>query len=224
VSVAQETPRVTTLMLTKEDGTIPPYVAGQYLTIYRPEGGADGKAYTVSSAPCERRLAISVKAVGAFSNRLAALRPGDVIAGSLPYGYFYSESRDTPLVMLASGIGVTPFRSMIVESAVRNPTRPLTLFYGARTLAEAAFKDEFDRIAGCVPAFRVCYFVTGEPAMGVDIFAGRMDAGRVLGLAPDSANREFLVCGSIAFVRDLWRGLRAHGVSEESLYTEAFFS
>ncbi|MDE2079389.1 MAG: hypothetical protein KGI73_03320 [Patescibacteria group bacterium] len=219
-----EAPNIKTLKLAREDGAPHRFIPGQFITVYFPElGTPQGKAYSISSAPDETEIAITVKRIGVFSNRLADLRPGDTVEASTPYGYFYSDSNETPLVMAAGGIGITPFRSIILDSLKKTPKRKLSLFYSARTAADLAFKsvlDECERRSTC----RVQYFVTREVAAPRGMASGRMSATALAAAAEGDATAEFMLCGSIPFVRDLWRGLRAEGIDEGRIYTEAFFS
>ncbi|MFA6158802.1 MAG: FAD-binding oxidoreductase [Candidatus Paceibacterota bacterium] len=225
VRVTKETEDVSTLDLEIPEGELPAYTPGQYLTVYFPESGTpEGKAYTISSAPSEKRFSLSVKAMGEFSHRLVSMRPGDTVTASLPYGYFYSESQDAPLVMIAGGIGVSPFRSMIVDIMGKNPARRLLLLYSGRTLSSMAFKGTFDELSRRNPTFQVRFFVTREEPVTPDVSVGRINGRRILEVAGDTAQAEFLICGSIPFARDLWRELKSLGVPEENMYTEAFFS
>ncbi len=223
--IFKETPDVSTLFLENPKGEMPPYKAGQYIVAYFPDTAASqGKAYTMSSAPSEKKFAISVKAMGGFSNRLCALTPGDEFTASQPYGYFYSESQDAPLVLIAAGIGVTPFRSMIVDAVGKNPSREIALFYSNRTLADIAFKKEFDDLAALHPRFRVHHFITRERTALPGVVHDRISGEKIMGEISGMADADFLICGSVAFVRDIWRDLRARGVSEDAICTEAFFS
>jgi ferredoxin-NADP reductase len=223
----EEAPGVATLELTLTEWSLPAFVPGQYITVYFPESGTpEGKAYSISSAPCEHCVSITVRGIGEFSNRLVAAKPGDKITGSQPYGYFYSENADTPLVMIAAGIGITPFRSMIKESLVSNPSRKLFLIHSTRTLEDAVFKKELEIMAVKYPNLKVFHFVTREDAKaeGKNVFAERVTAAKVRELVGELPKAEYMLCGPISFTRDLWRGFRALDVPEEALYTEAFFS
>lgn len=222
-----ESATVSTLRLALLDGKIPAYHPGQFITVYFPESGTpEGKAYSMSSAPHEGALSITVKAMGDFSDRLCALRPGDEVTASLPYGYFYSESPESELVMIAGGIGVTPFRSMIKDSLGHKPSRKLGLFHSSRTYDDLVFKKELDEIQGKHENFKAFYYVTREKCPDPSVIHSRMSISDILGAGSNKriSAREFLVCGSIPFVGDIWKGLRAAGVPEEMIYTEAFFS
>lgn len=222
-----ESATVSTLRLELADGKVPAYHPGQFITVYFPESGTpEGKAYSISGAPQEGTLNITVRAMGEFSNRLCALEPGDRLTASLPYGYFYSESEGGSLIMIAGGIGVTPFRSMIKDSLVRDPARKLALFYSSRICDDLIFKKEFDQIQREQRNFKAFYYVTRESPPNHSVIRSRIDINDILGHGQrkNIAGREFLVCGSIPFVSDMWKGLRAGGVPEEAIYTEAFFS
>lgn len=222
-----ESATVSTLKLCLSHGNVPAYQAGQFINIYFPElATPEGKAYSMSSAPHEDTLSITVRAMGEFSNRLCALCVGDTLEASLPYGYFYSESKESNLIMIAGGIGVTPFRSMIRNFMKHDTSRKLALFYSARTHDDLLFKKEFDCIQKDHPNFKGFYFVTREKRFDSSVIYTRMNIGDILGSSRRKRilGREFLICGSISFVRDVWKDLRAAGVPEECIYTEAFFS
>ncbi|MEK7612982.1 MAG: FAD-dependent oxidoreductase, partial [Patescibacteria group bacterium] len=169
-------------------------------------------------------FAITVRAIGEFSNRLCALKPGDTVYTSLPYGFFYPEHEDSDLVMLASGIGITPFRSMIVAAAANRAKRRIMLFHSVRTAADALFRDEYEALRKDLPGLSLAYFVTRDAEAPAYALHRRMNAGDILPGIANPEHTEFLLCGSISFTRDLWRELRAKGVRQDAMYTEAFFS
>jgi ferredoxin-NADP reductase len=51
-----------------------------------------------------------------------------------------------------------------------------------------------------------------------------MSAEAIVKAVGDAPEQEFFICGSISFVRDMWKGLKLAGIPEENLYTEAFFA
>ncbi len=220
-----ETHDTHTLELSLSDGTLPTYVPGQFLTIYFPTSGTpEGKAYSLSSSPREEYIRISIKRIGEFSNHLVSLKPGDMITASLPYGYFYSESETRSLVLLAGGIGIAPFRSMIVDAVKNNSKRKIILLYSTKYAKDIVFKNELQTITSTFKNIQVKYFITRESTIPKNMISGRIDTQKILDAVPHLSDSEFLICGSISFTRDMWKNLRQLGVSEESLYTEAFFS
>lgn len=222
ISTKQETKDVVTLFISCEDGD-PSYVSGQFITIYLPElGTPEGKAYSISSAPGEH-MSVTVRSYGDFSRRLCALVTGDTFLASAPSGFFYSESDTSELVMLAGGIGITPFRSMIVDSIRKNNTRKMHLFYGNKTISDIVFDTEFNALVSEHDFVNVKHFITREEKKSDKITKGRMSAEIVVSALENISETEFIICGSIPFVRDMWRGLKAEGINEDYIYTEAFF-
>ncbi len=223
-----EAPGVCTLTLALANGGIPPFTAGQFITVYFPDTGvSEGKAYSLSSAPGELPLSITVRAIGEFSNRLCALRPRDTIVASLPYGYFSSEDEKNTLVLIGAGIGITPFRSIIRDAVGKNRDRKIKLFYTGRSAADLIFKNEFDALQKANQHFAAYYFITREqpaPAGAANRRMRPQDVTDAIKPCGDFDNFEFMICGAIPFVRDLWRGLCAGGVPADAIYTEAFFS
>lgn len=216
----QETHDTSTLMLVQEDGTVPSFIPGQFISVYFPElNTPEGKSYSISNPSGEKTLNITVKGIGEFSNRLCAMELGDVLSGSLPYGFFYSEQQDTDLVMIAGGIGVAPFRGMIIGADVQSPKRKLSLFQSAQTATDLLFNSEFTSRK----RLTIRYFITREQHPRIQATGRRM---RVEDILEDCSieRSEFFICGSISFVRDIWKNLKNHGVNEDRIYTEAFFS
>ncbi len=201
----------------------PDFLPGQFITVYYDDSKVvEGKAYSISSAPHEQYLNITVKKIGEFSNMLCGLRPGSVIRASLPYGFFYSEAEIAPMVMIAGGIGIAPFRSMITHNAKNSPARAMHLLYSARTLTDLIFKDHFDELVDR-NILKANYFVTREPVKDNTIQPRRISAQDILTYSQKYKQPEYFLCGSIDFVRTLWKDMTRHGIVEEQIYTEGFY-
>lgn len=220
----EETSGVATLEFSCASG-LPKYCSGQFIDVYFPKiNSAQGKSYSLSSAPIENKFSITVKAIGEFSNLLLESKIGDIVLGSLPYGFFYSDREDTHLVMVAGGIGISPFRSILLEELTKNNKRKITLFYSSRTNEDIIFKKELDSWQKKYPNLKIKYFLTRENKIIKDKQKGRITAKDILKEISDIKTVEFLLCGSIAFIRDMRKGLCVVGIPEEKIYTEAFFS
>lgn len=209
-----------TLLLSLEDGTVPSFFSGQFISVYFPElNTPEGKSYSISNPPGEKTFAITVKGIGEFSNRLCAMEPGEKLFGSLPYGFFFSEEDDFDLVLIAGGIGVTPFRSTILHTRTHKSERRITLFQSARTAADLLFEEELATISGVATH----YFVTRDLTPHQSATPRRMRSEDIIANGRPERT-EFFICGSIPFVRNFWHGLKDQGVPEDRIYTEAFFS
>lgn len=218
--VRRETPDTVTLFLSCPDGN-PVFRSGQFINVFFPETGhAEGKTYSISSAPHEGHISITVKLHGTFSGKLHSLKAGDSFGGSLPYGYFFSEETPDTVVLIAGGIGIAPFRSLILDTLKYN-SQNIVLFYANKRKDVIIFKKEFDELQEKYGArIRAHYYLTQES--DPEYLQGRIPVADVLEKLPEGS-KEFFICGSVPFVRDYWKALTQKGVPEETIYTEAFF-
>ncbi|MEY3182419.1 MAG: Ferredoxin--NADP reductase [Pseudomonadota bacterium] len=163
ISAEKITPFVKHFVFSREDGTVPRYQPGQFITLHIPV--ADGKkvhrSYSVANAPSEEnRLELSAAYVegGIASTLLFNLQPGETVTAIGPHGLFVlKEEKPKRYILIATGTGVTPYRSMLSTLAQRlsNKEEPLSvhLILGVRTREEALFKDEFLAFAEKFPNF-----------------------------------------------------------------------
>jgi ferredoxin-NADP reductase len=127
---------------------------GQFCFLNLPDIGFQDKRglrrhLSIASSPLEKKLLFATKASrSAFKQTLKEMNVGDIITIESPLGTFMlPEDTTHPLVFLAGGIGITPFRSMMRYVADAHTTHIVTLFYSNQTPQESAFIDEFQRMA-----------------------------------------------------------------------------
>lgn len=217
----QETCTTTTLTLAKSDGSIPQHRPGQCLTVYFPDLSPTlGKQYSVSSAPSEGICAITVKAIGRFSNRLCSLAPGDQILASDPQGSF-CPTWERNIVLLAGGMGITPFRSTIVEAVSLSLNSQIRLFYSAKISTDMPFGNELYKLSQRHPSFYIERFVTKEPTSSTELKYRRLRPDDIL--SSHDSQTEYLISGSLNFVLGLKNMLVAAGVDRKQILTESYF-
>jgi Na+-transporting NADH:ubiquinone oxidoreductase subunit F len=84
---------------------------------------------------------------GVMSSYLFGLKPGDKITASGPFGEFFAKDTDAEMVFIGGGAGMAPMRSHIFDQLKRlNSKRPMSFWYGARSLREMFYADEFDQL------------------------------------------------------------------------------
>jgi ferredoxin-NADP reductase len=170
------TPTVRHLAFRREDDQPFVFTAGQFINVHwdRGDGELTHRSYSVANPPGESDLVeIAVAPVdgGFATERLFALRPGDPVLASGPYGRFVLKA-DPPCryVLAATGTGVTPYRSMLPEirallaagdhafHLLLGVRRPEELLYGAEFQAVSADHEHF--------SFSACYSreLPNEPA------------------------------------------------------------
>ena len=85
---------------------------------------------------------------GVVSSYLFGLRPGDQVTVAGPYGEFFAKDTDKEMVFIGGGTGMAPLRSHIFDQLKRIRTkRKISFWYGARSLREMFYQDEYDKLA-----------------------------------------------------------------------------
>ncbi|HIZ52003.1 MAG TPA: NADH:ubiquinone reductase (Na(+)-transporting) subunit F [Candidatus Pseudomonas excrementavium] len=85
---------------------------------------------------------------GQMSSYVFALKPGDKITVYGPFGEFFAKDTDAEMVFVGGGAGMAPMRSHIMDQLLRIKTkRKMSFWYGARSLREAFYVDEYDKLA-----------------------------------------------------------------------------
>ncbi len=85
---------------------------------------------------------------GVMSSYIFNLKPGDKVMVSGPYGEFLARETDHEMVFIGGGAGMAPMRSHIFDQLKRlKSKRKISFWYGARSLREAFYREEFDDLA-----------------------------------------------------------------------------
>ena len=85
---------------------------------------------------------------GIMSSYVFSLKPGDKITVYGPFGEFFAKDTDAEMVFIGGGAGMAPMRSHIMDQLLRLKTkRKISFWYGARSLREAFYVDEYDKLA-----------------------------------------------------------------------------
>jgi Na+-transporting NADH:ubiquinone oxidoreductase subunit F len=84
---------------------------------------------------------------GQMSSFIFDLKPGDKVTISGPYGEFFIQDTDTEMIYVGGGAGMAPLRSHLFELLKHQDSkRKISFWYGARSLREVFYADEFDRL------------------------------------------------------------------------------
>jgi len=85
---------------------------------------------------------------GQMSSYVFSLKPGDKITVYGPFGEFFAKETDNEMVFIGGGAGMAPMRSHIFDQLKRlNSKRKISFWYGARSVREAFYVEEFDKLA-----------------------------------------------------------------------------
>ena len=208
--------------------TFPSFLPGQYATVSFPsERRLKGeRPFSIaSSAASTRRLEFGVRTGGNWTAGLRALRPGMPATVSGPFGEFiFDHEFHHSVVMIAGGIGITPFMSMIRTATDMGWNNELTLIYSVRSLREAAYLPELQRLQEKNPGLNVVTVVSdGNIPTGSPYVGGRISPGLISQvLGKDVAGRAFFVCGPEGFMNMIMKQLESLGVYRKTIRSERF--
>jgi ferredoxin-NADP reductase len=133
------------------NGALLPYVPGQAVDLTfpaasRPDPRGHVRAFSLAAAPGAPRLTIASRVRSSpFKQDLLEAPIGAELFASEPWGEFTIPGGEEDVVMLAGGIGVTPFRAMVQDAVARSSRIQMSLIHSARTPEETPFLDEFRR-------------------------------------------------------------------------------
>ena len=203
------------------------HTAGQFIELTIPHPNPDKRGikhwFTVSASPSEELPAITTKfppegsQTSTFKQALRNLKPGDEILMSDPMGDFVlPKDKTTPLVFIAGGIGVTPFRSIIRWLHDNQEQRTIQLLYAANSIEEVAFRDLFNDYGLPVT------IILTEPPANWEGESGRLSAEKILELAPDVDKKLYYLSGPEPMVEALIADLEKAGVDKRRLIGDYF--
>jgi ring-1,2-phenylacetyl-CoA epoxidase subunit PaaE len=203
------------------------FAAGQSLTLRR---GDERRSYSICAA-VGRAPRIGVREVpsGAVSGWLVhEVRPGDVIDVQPPAGSF-TPDLDAPghHVLVAAGSGITPMMSIAASVLAANDQSTVTLLYGNRRSGSVMFVEDVADLKDAYPARMNLVHVLSREAQEVELFNGRLDAGKLRELVPavlDVAQVDhWWLCGPFGMVTDAIEVLTELGVARNRIHRELFY-
>jgi predicted ferric reductase len=181
--------------------------------------------FSVSSEPrTDGSLAVTVKALGNFTNRIGATRIGATAYVDGPYGAFSIDHHPADgYVFLAGGIGIAPIMSFIRTLADRRDPRPLLLVYAYRRLDRMTFRDAIEALRETLRLDVV--YVLEEPPNDWTGEVGRISVPLLERHLPPAAERrrcEYFVCGPTAMIDSTEQALVSCGVPVGRIRSEIF--
>jgi ferredoxin-NADP reductase len=224
VQIFSETPRVRTIIVDLDGSGWPGHLPGQHVDVRLT--AADGyqaeRAYSIASAPGEP-LALTVERLddGEVSSYLAGeLRPGDQFEIRGPIGGYFVWRGEGPLLLVAGGSGVVPFRAMLRERQRSGSDKQVRMLYSSRSWDEVIYRSELDAPQ---PGVQVVHTLTRSQPAGWAGYARRVDAAMLAGIAwPVSADPLAFVCGPTPFVERVASALTDLGYPPRRVRTERF--
>lgn len=177
-----------------------------------------------SAVPGTDSARITVRDLGAGSRRLGRIRPGARVSLEGPYGLFTARARTAPfLAMVASGIGITPLRSMLEDATLR-PGEATVLLRGSDADQQYLWA-EVGALAN--RSGSELFAMVGPRPSGVDAWQSADDFRRGVTLGstfPHLMESDLYICGPQVWADLVARDARRAGVPEHQIHQERFES
>ncbi len=164
---------------------------------------------------------------GKMSSFIFNLKPGDKVTISGPYGEFFARETNNEMCFIGGGAGMAPMRSHIFDQLKRlSSTRKITFWYGARSLREAYYVEEFNKLAEENPNF-TWYLALSEPApednwTGPVGFIHQVAHDLYLSKHEAPEEIEYYLCGPPPMIAAVKRMVASLGVEPESVMLDEF--
>ncbi|MBU1174418.1 MAG: NADH:ubiquinone reductase (Na(+)-transporting) subunit F [Alphaproteobacteria bacterium] len=203
----------------------PKPVTRAYSIASRPEDAANGKlVFNIRLAvpPAGHEADIHP---GIVSSHLFALKPGDALEVSGPFGDFQVQPTGREMVFIGGGVGMAPMRAMVHEQVGLKSDRKMTYYYGARSAADLFYREEFDAIAAANPNFTWTPALS-EPAPG-DRWTGATGfihevVRNAMSSHPAPEDCEYYLCGPPVMISAVLAMLDRIGVEPHSIFNDDF--
>jgi len=198
------------------------------------------RAYSMASFPLERTvIKLNVRIAtpppgaddsippGIMSSYIFNLKPGDKVWVSGPYGEFFAKNTDNEMVFIGGGAGMAPMRSHIFDQLIRKHSeRKMSFWYGARSLKEVFYQDEFDELAEKNDNFK-WHLALSEPLpednwTGLTGFIHQVLHDEYLAEHPAPEDCEFYLCGPPMMNSAVIKMLDSLGVPPENIMLDDF--
>ena len=217
----QWTPQVVNLELEVEaDGL--QFLPGQYMNVLLEDG--THRSFSMASAPAGNRVDFHVRQIpgGRFTEAgLRRLATGDRLDVEIPLGAFRFHAEDyRPLVMVATGTGLAPIKSMLEALMDDDDCPPVSLYWGMRGEADLYLAQDIRGWGERLYDFRFVPVLSRPDASWQGRRGHVQDA--VAADFPDLSEHALYLCGSPAMIADAKRRFLDLGASADHVYVDGF--
>jgi ferredoxin-NADP reductase/Na+-translocating ferredoxin:NAD+ oxidoreductase RnfD subunit len=205
------------------------FAPGQYMEWTLPHKGVDSRGnrryFSLASAPSEN-VQVMVRFYdppSSYKKTLLAMKPGDsIVATSLEGSFVLPEGLSKKIVLVAGGVGVAPFKSMIENLIATNQKADIVLLYANRHVEEIAFWQLFDKAQA--NGVRTVYTLTDTEHIPANWLgeSGYFTSEKIQKYVPDFQERIFYISGPQPMVQQLEGTLRGMGLPHSQLKTDYF--
>lgn len=197
------------------------FIAGQYMLVDLSNDLVH--PLTLSNCPEETRFIEFTKRMtgSPYCYRLESLKKKETISIKGPFGKFYLSDSNEDFVMIAGGIGITPFRSILSSLEKKKANiGPVTLIYGNLNRDDIAFRNELENLS--LPNYRLIHVLSDTT--GIDnAYQGFITADILSKEVPQKNKSLFMISGPPSMVEAIRKALATINVAEDKILTDIFF-
>jgi ferredoxin-NADP reductase len=206
------------------------FQAGQNINLmvpdlFYPDPKGPRRTFTIASAPEEPVLIFATRlSESGYKKTLKELKPGTRCEYLGPNGTFVYDAEIPAAAYIAGGIGITPFRSMLLHGDHIGLGALTVLFYGNASVETSAWHDLFAGLASREKRF--AYVPTMNSLPQDDPWQGErrwLSADLALDYLPDFSRTVFFLCGPPAMINALAEQLRGRGIEEKQIRSESLW-
>jgi ferredoxin-NADP reductase/Na+-translocating ferredoxin:NAD+ oxidoreductase RnfD subunit len=202
---------------------------GQYMQFMLPHDKPDSRGtrryFSIASAPSEGTIMLATKLPdqpSSFKNHLKDLQKDEIIlSSSLDGDFLLPKDEKIPLVLVAGGVGIAPFRSMVKELIHQNSRRDITLLYAVNEIDEMGFTEVFDEAEEKI-GLKTIYVVQNNAPASWTGKIGRLSPALVRGSIPDYENKTYFISGPDPMVRYAEKMFKDMGIRRRQIKTDYF--
>lgn len=207
------------------------FQAGQFLQLFVPHENPDDRGikryFTVAASPSEDFLMITTKIIkesSTFKRALFDSEIGTTFEAAEPSGPFVLPEQIIPCVLIAGGIGVTPYRSMVKFAADKKLPLPLKLVYANKTPQETAYFDFFKTLEKENSNFSVFYTMTEKEEAKIrwEGRVGRIDESLIKEVAGELDKNLYYISGPQPMVDANHELLSRMGIAKDLIRLDYF--
>jgi Na+-transporting NADH:ubiquinone oxidoreductase subunit F len=164
---------------------------------------------------------------GKMSSWIFNLKPGDKVTISGPFGEFFAKDTDAEMIYIGGGAGMAPLRSHIFDLLKRlDSKRRISFWYGARSLREMFYVEDFDSLQAAHPNFK-WHVALSEPLpednwTGYVGFIHQVLYENYLKDHPSPEDCEYYICGPPLMNQAVFKLLDDLGVEKENIAYDDF--
>jgi len=232
LKTAPENFDTTSLYLEGNDERFKKRRAGQWVSIriLRDDGWSEPHQFTISCAPEDEILRLTIKKAGEFTSSIPALKRGTEVKCEGPFGVFCRDiDTKEEITMIAGGVGITPFLSVLRHFRNIGATNRVALFWTNKTIDDVFAADELKEITKELK-LRVVHTLSREkevdkylqPDFPEVLYVPGYATRQVLQRHLDFPRTSFYLCGPPKMQDFVLGELEACGVDPESVEKENF--